>query len=162
MIETTGGATMKEITRDDLRSFLRQYTKLKWARHLAIMRLREAQDGIYPRMELNGAPHGTSPSEGAAAVALRIESSYEQLEQIDLKLKEIEAVIDVLPAESTEHSVLGYRFLQDRTWAYIATRIPYSSRRLEDYEYMGLDTLLQNENVRAAVRKHTGQSETKK
>jgi len=152
---------MDEITKDDLRSFLRQYTKLKWARRLAISRIMEAEDGIFPHVGLDGMPHGTSPSEGAAAAALRIEASHDQLDRIDEKFREIEAVIDTLPPESTEHSVIGYRFLQNHTWDYIAARIPYSSRRLEDYEYMGLDTLLAKEHVRAAVRKFKEQGKRK-
>lgn len=137
-------------SRDDLKDYLNQYRRSRArdaqlkARHAEIQR--ELKD---PGM---GSTYHTMPraesSSGAGAYGVifrlaEIETRIaEQRDEIAKTLLRVMEVIDYLPQDSIERSIVELRHIDMRTWDDIPTLALLSRQRCFDYYNTGLDTLL--------------------
>lgn len=84
--------------------------------------------------------------DGALAECVRLQAAEEERLAVD-----IQAIIGLLPIDSTERTILELRHIDCKPWREIREAIHYAKTPCFNYYNKGLDTLLNNEKVRGIL-----------
>lgn len=147
-----------------LKRFLAQYFHAKrrirnLEKRLAAVRaeLRHPTLGSPP---MDGMPHGTSISSGAAALTLREADIEDRLEaQIEARTEAMLAVMDtlaLLPEDSMEREILELRHLDCMKFSKITAAVHLTRSPCYEHYNRGLDMLLAIDAVRERLSRYEG------
>ena len=157
MDKTTGG-----VTREAVKEYLQQYhmaregKKLLERRHDTLMRdLSDPAPGSqYRTMPASRA----KTSEGAVSVVFRlaeVESRIEEQRQVMGKaVLQVMDLIDLLPENSMERTVVELRHIDCKKWERITKEVHMSRSRVNDYYNAALDIILANSRAQMIVQKY--------
>ena len=144
--QATGGAT-----REAVKEYLQQYHMARERRRILERRhdvlARElkapAPGSAYMTMP---ASHSTADSEGAVSVVFRLSEVEERIEAQRIAMGRavtmVMDLIDLLPENSMERTVVEMRHIDCKPWEKIAQAVHMSRSRVFDYYNAALDTLL--------------------
>lgn len=144
--------------REVLRRYLRQYLSAKRRKcDLERRRAQLQQDMQCPlgAVRYDGMPRSSSPSEGAAAFAYRIDEVEQRIcaqqDEMARAALEIMDIIDFLEPGSLEREVIEKRYMDGMGWHAIERDIPISRSQGSVYETRAIDTLRTYAKVRSMV-----------
>ena len=153
--------TERPLDREDVKRYLQQYhaaqnkKKILEDRHRTLSR--ELQDpGV-------GSPFRTMPTskptktEGAVSVVYRIaeveDRIDEQREAMERTVLQVMDLIDLLPQNSMERTVVELRHIDCKKWERICQEVHMSRSRVNDYYNAALEIILENKRARRLVDK---------
>lgn len=106
----------------------------------------------------DGMPGGSGESLGCAALSFRLDEINTSIrEQIDKSVKvlaEIMAVIEFLPENSTERSIIEHRYIDRMSWYQICKAENLSRTPATNYWRKGLYSLLEFKKVQQVVHEY--------
>lgn len=156
--KTMGGAT-----REGVKEYLQQYQMARNSkrflekRHDSLMRELKAPapGSTYRTMPATRSPANT---EGAVSVVFRlaeIEDRIEdQREAMGKAVLQVMDLIDLLPQNSIERTVVELRHIDCKKWEQICREIHMSRSRTNDYYNAALDIILSNKRARILVERY--------
>ena len=96
-----------------------------------------------------------SSTENAVMRAMEIEERIiKQQAQVQKAMLAVMEVMDFLPIDSVERSVLEYRHIDCLHWELITARMSYSKASCHKYYNTGIDMLLGCDEVQATLQKY--------
>lgn len=131
----------------------RQLTKLNW-------RLKELKDDLHTPLKavrIDGMPKGTERSDRIAESMAKIERVEEDIEKQINKtintLRDIRAVVGLLPRDSKERVIVEMRYIDGYSWDYIENKggLYMSRASIFEYERRAIDYLLDKKFVRRKI-----------
>lgn len=142
--------TEKEISREAVKRYLQQYHTAQQKRRILEDRHRTLSSEL--RAPAAGSPFRTMPTskpvktDGAVSVVFRIaeveDRIEEQREEMAKAVLHVMDLIDLLPQNSTERTVVELRHIDCMAWDKIAETIYMSRSNVFNYYNAALDTLL--------------------
>ncbi len=132
------GNTKQASERRILRKYLARYYRAKDKRAILEGRLRDL------RADLPG-KGGFVPPLSVPEIEAKIQ---QQMEAAEKSVLEIMGILDLLPAESTERTILELRHIDCKTWAEICRTVYMTRTPCAKYYNRGLDALLRMSEVR--------------
>lgn len=154
--QTTGGAT-----REAVKEYLQQYHMARERRRMLERRhdvlARELQapapGSTYMTMPTS---HPITDREGAVSVVFRISEVEERIEAqraaMGRAVTMVMDLIDLLPENSMERTVVELRHIDCKKWERICKEVHMSRSRVNDYYNAALDTILSNERAQKLVQ----------
>lgn len=154
--QTTGGAT-----REAVKEYLQQYhmarerRRMLERRHDVLAReLRPPAPGsTYMTMP---ASHPAADSEGAVSVVFRLAEVEDRIEAqraaMGRAVTMVMDLIDLLPENSMERTVVELRHIDCKKWERICKEVHMSRSRVNDYYNAALDTILSNKRAQKLVQ----------
>lgn len=154
--QTTGGAT-----REAVKEYLQQYHMARERR-----RMLERRHDVLARELLAPAPgstymtmpasHPAADSEGAVSVAFRLAEVEDRIEAqraaMGRAVTMVMDLIDLLPENSMERTVVELRHIDCKKWERICKEVHMSRSRVNDYYNAALDTILSNKRAQKLVQ----------
>jgi len=142
---------------ENLDEFLNQYKMLIRQKKNLESVLAETLDQLnnpLSSVNLDGMPHGSTPSEGAATIALRIDSVesriISQQKTIEQKMEQLDFLFNYLP-DDIEKDILIMRYRRRLKWDKICKHCYISKRTALRKWKKGLYMLLEEDAVRESV-----------
>jgi len=149
-----------------LRNYLWRYRRSLSRKAAIERRLKEAKEEMeYPisGMKIGIEIHGSTPSDGAAAIPLKIgmiESNLkEQKEYATQMMLDVLSVIDYIPTEHPAREVIEMRYLDGAAWKDIQSKKDRCRTQCMQLESQGIDMLLHNANAMKIVRRGLAEEE---
>lgn len=149
-----------------LKWYLNQYFRAAAKREqleLRIQAIREVMGSVQGiRYDLAPGGRTNNIGDGAASEILRIAEIEERIEEQNVEtnqaLMNVLEIMDFLPAESMERTILEYRHIDRLTWRKICGATNYSRSRAADYYNKGIEKLLTFQEVRERIEKVSAQN----
>lgn len=145
-----------------LDQYLRRYKAcLKSKKRLEKRRLEILKEFENPLCAVNydGMPRGENTGVGSAAISYQLDEICtrlrEQAERAASTLAEIMDIIDLLPENTTERSVIEQKYIDCRRWWEICEEEHLSRTPAMNYWRKGLHDLMQIEEVREIIKNST-------
>lgn len=163
MSKTTGGAT-----REAVKEYLQQYhmarerKQMLERRHDTLVRdLRDPAPGSqYRTMPANR----QNTSEGAVSVVFRLAEVEDRIEEqrkaMGKAVLQVMDLIDLLPENSMERTVVELRHIDCKKWERITKEVHMSRSRVNDYYNAALDIILANSRAQKMVQKYIEGTDT--
>lgn len=154
--------TMDEATREAVKEYLQQYhmarvgKKLLERRHDNLVRELKAPPvgSAYRTMPATRTPANT---EGSVSVVFRIaeveERIEDQREAMGKAVLQVMDLIDLLPQNSMERTVVELRHIDCKKWERICQEVHMSRSRVNDYYNAALEIIMENKRARKLVEK---------
>lgn len=156
--QTTGGTT-----REAVKEYLQQYhmarerRRILERRHDVLARELKAPAPGSAYMTMPASRH-TADSEGAVSVVFRLSEVEERIEaqreEMAKAVLNVMDLIDVLPANSTERTVVEMRHIDCRGWDKIAEALYMSRSNVFNYYNAALDKILENKRNRKLLEEY--------
>lgn len=145
-----------------LKKYLGQYYKAKLKRKQLEVRLKNFREEMVGAKGINYSPvpggstgSTTSKTEDYVVRALEIEDRImKQQVEVQRAMFAVMEVMDFLPIDSVERSVLEYRHIDCLLWKFIIARMSYSKASCHNYYNAGIDMLLGCNEVQATLQKY--------
>lgn len=141
--------TEPEIKREDVKEYLQQYHFARRKKRILEERHRALADEL--RSPAPGSTYRTMPAsrpsktDGAVSVVFRISEVEDRIEdqrkEMESAVLRVMDLIDLLPANSMERTVVELRHIDCKKWERIAMEVHMSRSRVIDYYNAALDTL---------------------
>lgn len=107
---------------------------------------------------MTGMPHGSSSNVGCAALSYELDEIdtriLEKIQEMEKAYIRINNIMEFLPEDSTERSILEYRYLDGCGWNKICDMEHLSRTPAIQYWRKGLYKLLEFAKVQSIVREH--------
>lgn len=154
--------TMDAATREAVKEYLQQYhmarvgKKLLERRHDNLVRELKAPPvgSAYRTMPATRTPANT---EGSVSVVFRIaeveERIEDQREAMGKAVLQVMDLIDLLPQNSMERTVVELRHIDCKKWERICQEVHMSRSRVNDYYNTALEIIMENKRARKLVEK---------
>ena len=154
--------TMDAATREAVKEYLQQYhmarvgKKLLERRHDNLVRELKAPPvgSAYRTMPATRTPANT---EGSVSVVFRIaeveDRIDEQREAMERTVLQVMDLIDLLPQNSMERTVVELRHIDCKKWERICQEVHMSRSRVNDYYNAALEIIMENKRARKLVEK---------
>ena len=154
--------TMDAATREAVKEYLQQYhmarvgKKLLERRHDNLVRELKAPPvgSAYRTMPATRTPANT---EGSVCVVFRIaeveERIEDQREAMGKAVLQVMDLIDLLPQNSMERTVVELRHIDCKKWERICQEVHMSRSRVNDYYNAALEIIMENKRARKLVEK---------
>ena len=154
--------TMDEATREAVKEYLQQYhmarvgKKLLERRHDNLVRELKAPPvgSAYRTMPATRTPANT---EGSVSVVFRIAEVEERIEDqrgaMGKAVLQVMDMIDLLPQNSKERTVVELRHIDCKKWERICQEVHMSRSRVNDYYNAALEIIMENKRARKLVEK---------
>lgn len=154
--------TMDAATREAVKEYLQQYhmarvgKKLLERRHDNLVRELKAPPvgSAYRTMPATRTPANT---EGSVSVVFRIaeveERIEDQREAMGKAVLQVMDLIDLLPQNSMERTVVELRHIDCKKWERICQEVHMSRSRVNDYYNAALEIIMENKRARKLVEK---------
>lgn len=145
-----------------MKKYLEQYYKAKLKRKQLEVRLKNFREEMVEAKGINYSPvpggqsgYTTSKTEDYVVRALEIEDRImKQQVEVQRAMLAVMEVMDFLPIDSVERSVLEYRHIDCLPWKFIIARMSYSKASCHNYYNAGIDMLLGCNEVQATLQKY--------
>lgn len=145
-----------------LKNYLGQYYKAKFKRKQLEVRLKNFREEMVGAkgISYSPVPRGqsgvtTSKTEDYVVKALEIEDRImKQQVEVQRAMLAVMEVMDFLPIDSVERSVLEYRHIDCLPWKFIIARMSYSKASCHNYYNAGIDMLLRCVKVQETLQKY--------
>lgn len=145
-----------------MKKYLGQYYKAKLKRKQLEVRLKNFREEMVEAKGVNYSPVlggqsgcTTSKTEDYVVRALEIEDRImKQQVEVQRAMFAVMEVMDFLPIDSVERSVLEYRYIDCLPWKFIIARMSYSKASCHNYCNAGIDMLLGCDEVQATLQKY--------
>nr|WP_298053698.1 hypothetical protein [uncultured Lachnoanaerobaculum sp.] len=145
-----------------MKKYLGQYYKAKLKRKQLEVRLKNFREEMVEAKGINYSPVPggqsgctTSKTEDYVVRALEIEDRImKQQVEVQRAMFAVMEVMDFLPIDSVERSVLEYRHIDCLPWKFIIARMSYSKASCHNYYNAGIDMLLGCDEVQATLQKY--------
>ena len=145
-----------------LKKYLGQYYKAKLKRKQLEVRLKNFREEMVGAKGINYSPVpsgptgiSTSKTEDYVVRALEIEDRImKQQIEVQRSMLAVMEVMDYLPIDSVERSVLEYRHIDCLHWEHIPSRMSYSKASCHKYYNAGIDFLIRCSDVRETLQKY--------
>ena len=145
-----------------LKNYLGQYYKAKLKRKQLEVRLKNFREEMVgakgisyspvPRGQSGGT---TSKTEDYVVKALEIEDRImKQQVEVQRAMLAVMEVMDFLPIDAVERSVLEYRHIDCLPWKFIIARMSYSKASCHNYYNAGIDMLLGCVKIQETLQKY--------
>jgi hypothetical protein len=145
-----------------MKNYLGQYYKAKLKRKQLEVRLKNFREEMVgakgisyspvPRGQSGGT---TSKTEDYVVKALEIEDRImKQQIEVQRAMLAVMEVMDFIPIDSVERSVLEYRHIDCLPWKFIIARMSYSKASCHNYYNAGIDMLLGCVKVQETLQKY--------
>lgn len=144
-----------------LKQYLGQYYNAKMKKKQLEARLRAFRENMLgtkgmqyspvPRSQTNSVGDGPATQViRAMEIEDRIESQKAEMAKTMLNVMKI---MDFLPTDSTERTILEYRHIDCLSWKQIAKEVNYSRASCSNYYNAGIDKLLEFKKVQVTIQK---------
>lgn len=145
-----------------MKKYLGQYSKARLKRKQLEVRLKNFREEMVEAKGINYSPVPggqsgctTSKTEDYVVRALEIEDRImKQQVEVQRAMIAVMEVMDFLPIDSVERSVLEYRYIDCLPWKFIIARMSYSKASCHNYYNAGIDMLLGCNEVQATLQKY--------
>lgn len=145
-----------------MKKYLEQYYKAKLKRKQLEVRLKNFREEMLEAKGINYSPvpggqsgFTTSKTEDYVVRALEIEDRImKQQVEVQRSMLAVMEVMDFLPIDSVERSVLEYRHIDCLPWKFIIARMSYSKASCHNYYNAGIDMLLGCVKVQETLQKY--------
>lgn len=145
-----------------MKKYLEQYYKAKLKKKQLEVRLKNFREEMVEAKGINYSPVPgvqsgctTSKTEDYVVRALEIEDRImKQQVEVQRAMLAVMEVMDFLPIDSVERSVLEYRHIDCLPWKFIIARMSYSKASCHNYYNAGIDMLLGCVKVQETLQKY--------
>ena len=145
-----------------LKKYLGQYYRAKIKRKQLEIRLKNFREEMagtqgvkYSPVPVGQSGCATSKTEDYVVRALEIEDRImKQQVEVQRAMLAVMEVMDFLPIDSVERSVLEYRHIDCLPWKFIIARMSYSKASCHNYYNAGIDMLLGCAKVQETLQKY--------
>lgn len=163
--KTTGKAE-----RDAAKAYLQKYYMAKTKRRILERRHGELAQEL--RAPAKGSRYNTMPrnktapdSDHAVSVVFRMAEVEERIEDqrqaMGRLMVEVMDMVDILPQESYERTVVELRHIDCKEWEQICKTIHMSRSRVNDYYRNALDMIMANERAKGLAHRHQEERQKK-